>query len=76
LDSRALVRLRRGEYQKAIDDYDAALQWKPNNAWSLFPRGIAKLRINKASEGEADIAAALKIAPGIADKFKSYGVGP
>jgi hypothetical protein len=60
--------------QSAIADYDAALKIKPNQASSLYGRGIGKLRIGKAAEGKADIAAAKAINSGIADEFASYGI--
>jgi tetratricopeptide (TPR) repeat protein len=76
LDSRGLVRLRLGDYGKAIADYDASLKLKPKNAWSLYGRGIAKIRSHHATEGEGDIAEAVVIAPGIAERFKARGIAP
>jgi tetratricopeptide (TPR) repeat protein/predicted aspartyl protease len=76
LDTRALVRLRQGDYDKAVDDYDAALKITPQNAGALYGRGIAKLKKNKTSEGEADIAAAVKISPLVADAYKRVGIFP
>jgi tetratricopeptide (TPR) repeat protein/predicted aspartyl protease len=76
LDSRALVRLRRGEFDKSIADYDAALKLDPQQARSLYGRGIAKIRKQHNAEGEADIAAAEKIAPKIADNFSRRGIEP
>jgi tetratricopeptide (TPR) repeat protein len=76
LDTRGLVRLRMGDYDKAIDDYDAALKIAPQNAGARYGRGIAKLKKNKTTEGEADIAEAVKIAAGVADAYKSAGLSP
>jgi tetratricopeptide (TPR) repeat protein len=76
LDSRGLVRLRMGDYQKSIADYDAALQTNPKNPWSLYGRGVDKLRIKKTAEGEADIAAATALWPPVADAFKRRGIEP
>ncbi len=44
LDSRAWVRLRRGELRDALADYDRALGIKPDQAWSLYGRGIREGR--------------------------------
>lgn len=74
LDSRGLVRLRRGEFEKAVSDYDAALAIRPNIAWSLYGRGLAKLGLGAKAEGEADIAAARALAPNLPDRAKGYGV--
>jgi tetratricopeptide (TPR) repeat protein len=58
LDSRGLVRLRRGEYEKAIADYNGSLRLQPNESWSLYGRGLAELKVGKAAAGQADLAAA------------------
>jgi tetratricopeptide (TPR) repeat protein/predicted aspartyl protease len=76
LDNLALVRLRLGDYDKSIGNYDAALKIRPKNAWTLYGRGLAKLKKNNRSEGEADIAEAVKIAPGLADAYKRMGLSP
>jgi tetratricopeptide (TPR) repeat protein/predicted aspartyl protease len=76
LDTRGLVRLRLGDNDKAIDDYDAALKSNPQAAQAFYGRGIAKIRKKKIAEGEADIAKAEKIAPKIAEQFKALGIAP
>jgi tetratricopeptide (TPR) repeat protein/predicted aspartyl protease len=76
LDSRAFVRLRLGDYDKAIEDYDAALKMNPQMPAALYGRGIAKVRKKKITEGEADMAKAEKMAPKIADLFTALGVAP
>jgi tetratricopeptide (TPR) repeat protein/predicted aspartyl protease len=76
LDIRGLVRLRLGDNDKAIDDYDAALKLNPQFAGALYGRGIAKIRKKKIAEGEADFANAEKIAPKIAEQFKALGIAP
>jgi len=75
-DSRGLVLLRMGDYDKSISDYDAALKLSPQDAWSWYGRGIDKLRKQKTSEGEADIAQATAIWPKIADEFTRHGIAP
>jgi tetratricopeptide (TPR) repeat protein/predicted aspartyl protease len=76
LDSRGLVRLRLGDYDKAIDDYDDSLRLSPNIGWALYGRGIAKLRKKKIAEGEGDIAQAVKAWPPVAEEFKRRGIAP
>jgi tetratricopeptide (TPR) repeat protein/predicted aspartyl protease len=76
LDSRAFVYLRLNEYGKAIADYDARLKLNPKSAWSLYGRGIARIRENKTVEGRADVAQAVAIAPNIAEQFKKRGIAP
>jgi tetratricopeptide (TPR) repeat protein len=76
LDSRGLVRLRRGEYKKAVSDYNDSLALMPENAWSLYGRGLAKLHLGLNAEGQADIAAARALQPKIAEQAAAYGVVP
>jgi len=75
LDSRALVRLRRGELTEALADYDAAIRLAPRNAWSLWARSIVELKMGKADQAKADRQAALQIEPKIADRARLYGLG-
>lgn len=72
LDSRALVRFRRGELEKALADYDAALKGSPRAAWSLYARGLVQRRLGKTAEADADKAKALAINPDIAARGKRY----
>jgi tetratricopeptide (TPR) repeat protein len=76
LDSRALVRLRRGDYRKSIADYDAALSLRPKFAWSLYCRGVAHVRLGNPGEGQADIAAATALRPQITTETGKYGIAP
>jgi tetratricopeptide (TPR) repeat protein len=76
LDSRGFVRLRRGEVDKAIADFDDAVKQNPKNASSLYGRGIAKLRKMKTAEGQADIAAATALSPKISGYFERHGIAP
>lgn len=76
LDSRALVRLRRGEWAKALADYDAAIAIAPRNAWSLYARGIVEAKMGDAAKAKADREAALAIAPRVAERAKTIGLEP
>jgi tetratricopeptide (TPR) repeat protein len=76
LNGRGLVRLRLGDYAKAIADYDAALKIDPKLTAALYGRGVAKIRMKKTAEGQADIDEAEKRAPKIAEQFQSRGIVP
>ena len=76
LDSRAFVRLRQGEFAAAIRGYDEALAVAAELPASLYGRGIAKLRSGDTAGGEADVAAARKLAPKIDEAFAEWGVKP
>jgi tetratricopeptide (TPR) repeat protein/predicted aspartyl protease len=75
-DSRGLVFLRMGDYDKSIADYDASLKINAKNAWSLYGRGIDKQRKQKTSDGDADIAQAMVVWPRVAEEFKRRGIVP
>jgi tetratricopeptide (TPR) repeat protein/predicted aspartyl protease len=75
-DSRGLVFLRMGEYDKSVADYDASLKIYAKNPWALYGRGIDQLRRQKTSAGDADIAAATTLFPQIPDEFKRRGIVP
>jgi tetratricopeptide (TPR) repeat protein len=70
------VRLRLGDYDKAIADYGDSLKLAPNNAGSLYGRGVAKIRKKKIAEGQADIDKAMSLSPTVADEFKARGIAP
>ncbi len=76
LDSRGLVRLRLGDYDKAIEDYGDSLKFAPRGAWSLYGRGVARIRKHQAAQGEADIAQATSLWPEVADEFTKRGIVP
>ncbi|WP_404713362.1 DUF3857 domain-containing protein [Sphingomonas sp. MMS24-J13] len=76
LDSRGLVHLQRGEMSAAVVDYDAALAAMPQLPTSLYGRGLAKIRLGSAKDGNADLAAARKINSKIDAEFAGYGLKP
>jgi hypothetical protein len=65
-----------GEYDKSIGDYDASLKINAKNASSLYGRGIDKLREQKTSEGDGDIAQATAMGPQVVEEFKRRGIVP
>ena len=76
LDSRGMVRLRMGDYPRAIADYDEALAANDKIAWSHYGRGIAKLHLGQKEAGEADLAKAKMLDPDIAEQAKKLGIVP
>lgn len=76
LDSRGLVRLRLGDYARAVADYDEALKAMPDIAWSHYGRGIAELRLGRKAEGEADIAKARALDGRLAEQAQKHGILP
>lgn len=76
LESRGLVRLRLGDNDKAIADYDESLKLAPKDAVSLYGRGVAKIRKQKTADGDADLASATALSSTVADEFKRHGITP
>ena len=76
LKNRGLLRLRLGDYDKAIADFDGSLKLRPRDADALYGRGLAKLRQQKTASGQADLASAKEIAPKIEEKFNLRGLQP
>ncbi|MEZ5682166.1 MAG: DUF3857 domain-containing protein [Erythrobacter sp.] len=75
LDSRALVFHRLGREDEALEDLEAALKKQPEQAASLYLRGI--IRVGRGQEeGKQDIEHALRLAPDLAARYKRYGISP
>ena len=76
LDTKAFILLRLGRYQAAIEQYDAALKYRPGEPVSLFGRGIAKRRAGRTAAGAADLKAARAVRADIDTEFAGMGVKP
>jgi tetratricopeptide (TPR) repeat protein/predicted aspartyl protease len=75
-DSRGLVYLRMGAFDKSIADYDTSLKIHPRNAWSLYGRGIDELRKQESAAGNADLGQATALSPKVAEEFNRRGITP
>lgn len=75
LDSRAMVYFRMGKLDAAITDLDAALLASPEQAASLYMRGVIGKR-TKAKDADTYLAAARMIEPRIDERFGRYGIKP
>ena len=73
---RGMVRLRQGDFVKAVSDCDDALKIMPKNARALYVRAVAESHQNKKGESAADLKSAEEIAPKIAARFERYGIAP
>lgn len=74
IDSRAFVLLRLGRFDDAIAAYSTALASVPDQASSLYGRGIALTRKGEKVRGEQDLARARSIQPSIDEEFARYGI--
>ena len=75
-NNRAYTYFQMGEFRRAIQDYDQTVALNPKSAGYRYMRGLAKLRSNDASGGNADIAAAVAIEPQVAEQYAAAGVTP
>jgi len=73
-DVRGWLRLRRGEWQKAMADFDRSLNLRPDTAWSLYGRGIVRSKLGDDAAGQADIAAARQLQPAIDKEAGRFGL--
>ncbi|WP_206241010.1 DUF3857 domain-containing protein [Novosphingobium terrae] len=73
-DSRALVLLRLGRVDEALEAYNMILAKAPTQAGSLYGRAVAEERKGNAAAAARDAAAALKANPGEEEAFASYGM--
>jgi tetratricopeptide (TPR) repeat protein/predicted aspartyl protease len=74
--NRGFVRLRQGDYAKAIGDFNDALKMMSGNARALYGRAVAESRQNKKSESAADLAAAKAAEANITERFERHGIAP
>jgi tetratricopeptide (TPR) repeat protein/predicted aspartyl protease len=73
---RGLVLFRMGRLDEAIGQYGQALKAQPRLAPALYGRGLAELKKGATAQGQADIAAATAIAPGLPQDYRRYGLAP
>ena len=73
-ETRGFIYLKLGDPAIAITEYEAALQMDANRPLALYGLGLAKIRMGRKDEGEANQAAALTLNPRIATEFSAYGV--
>lgn len=74
LDSRGLVRMRRGEFPQALKDYDAAIVIAPRSAWSLYCRSLVRKKMADVDGATADRAAAIALQPAVAERARKLGL--
>jgi hypothetical protein len=68
------VHIKRGEFNEAIADYEAALAVEPGRGHYLYGRGVARLGLGQKQQGDADLAAAERAEPGVGEMYRTYGV--
>jgi tetratricopeptide (TPR) repeat protein/predicted aspartyl protease len=74
--NRGMVRIRQGDYDKAIADFNDALKLQAEYALALYGRGVAESHSNAAGAATADIVAARAIEPKLPDRYQRFGIAP
>lgn len=64
----------KGDYARAVADYDRAIAIDGRNVFTLYRRGTAKLKLGDVAGGEADIAAAKRVKPDVVEEFTRRGM--
>jgi tetratricopeptide (TPR) repeat protein len=81
-DGRGFAHLKLGQLEKAIEDYSKALSHYPagsklpDQAYSLYGRGVARRMKGDIDAGNADIAAAKRLKRGVEDEMSKLNVTP
>lgn len=75
-DSLGLVLLRLGRFEDSIQAYDRALDALPGHPYSLFGRGVARIRKGDREAGEKDLADARRTALLVEKNFARMGITP
>ena len=73
-ETRGFIYLKLGDAAIAVTEYEAALQMDANQPLALYGLGLAKIRMGRKAEGEADRAAAPVLDPAVIRAFSIYGV--
>jgi tetratricopeptide (TPR) repeat protein/predicted aspartyl protease len=74
LMGRAMIRLRQGQYDSALGDFDRVARDGLKTAWVLYGRGLARCAVGKTADGEADLKAAAEMDPDLPAQAKRYGL--
>lgn len=72
-DSRALVYLRLGRLEEALEEFDRALEKMPELATSLFGRAVTKARLGDLEGARVDAGNARRIWREADEAFRSFG---
>lgn len=74
LDSRALAFFKLGRLDDALTDVDAALVERPDQAGSLYLRGVIEARMGAKGKSDEDLTGARADSPRIDEEYERYGV--
>lgn len=73
-ETRGFIFLKRGQPERALEEYDAVLLADPNRPLALFGRGMARRATGHAALGLSDERAARALLPTVGREFARYGL--
>jgi tetratricopeptide (TPR) repeat protein/predicted aspartyl protease len=77
LSNRGLAYVRQGKFDRATEDFDAAIKLQPKLAASAYyGRGLVEARQNKQLQSNIDLADARKLSPKIDEFYEPLGLKP
>ena len=65
--------MAKGDYSRALFDYDQVIRLRPGNGLAFFSRGVIHLAQGNRARGLADIAEAKRLDPLINEEIRAYG---
>lgn len=74
LDSRSLIYFRMGRFDDALADLNTALKIEPDQAASLYLRGLVHRASGQVDAAKRDHSLALLLSPEIAREYEAYGL--
>jgi tetratricopeptide (TPR) repeat protein len=72
---RGFVRIRRGDLDGALADFNIMLAKRKDESWALWGRGLAEQKKGQAAQAKADFTAAVAARPGIDKEAERFGLG-
>ncbi len=72
-NNRGNAYLEKGEFDRAIADYSAAMQLEPTFAWSYCNRGLALAKKGEFRDALPDLNEAIRLDPKLADAYRNRG---
>ncbi len=74
LDSRGFTYLKMKKYDLAVKDYDLAIAGNEKSSAYYYGRSLARQGLHDRAGAKEDLNVALKLEPGVAARFRKYGV--
>ena len=71
---RGIAKSKLGQYKAALNDFDKAIELKPDEAGPFSNRGIVKFELGEHEDAFADFDRAIQLQPDLVDAYYNQGV--